>query len=54
MSFNVVFARLPRCCGCLWQVLKRIRDAIKTKIESWISDKEDITGVEIPPFKVGV
>jgi len=35
--------------------VRKIRDAIKAKIESWISDKEELgTGVKIPPFKVGL
>ena len=34
--------------------VRKIRDAIKAKIESWISDKEVSTWAEIPPFKVGL
>ncbi len=33
--------------------VRKIRDAIKAKIESWVSDKDESTGVEIPPFKIG-
>jgi len=34
--------------------VRKIRDAIKAKIESWISDKGESTGDKIPPFKVGL
>ncbi len=35
--------------------VRKIRDAIKAKIESWISDKKEPgPGLEIPPFKVGL
>jgi len=34
--------------------VRKIRDTIKAKIESWVSDKEESTGAEIPPFKIGV
>ena len=34
--------------------VRKIRDAIKAKIESWVSDKGEGPRVEIPPFKVGL
>jgi len=35
--------------------VREIRDAIKAKIESWISEKKEPgAGFEIPPFKVGL
>jgi len=35
--------------------VRKIREAIKAKIEAWISNKEETgEGVNIPPFKVGL